>query len=309
MGVVIEVAPIVHARLAELGQRGAEWLAELPDVVAGLERRWSMTVDEVLPGGSTALVARVRISDDRDGVVKLAIPDSGASEEAQVLMRAHGRGYVKLLDHDPDSGALLLEPLGPSLDCLGSSPEFQIERLCATLRQAWRVPPETTPSAVDLKATALAEYVEQMWERLEQPCSERVVAQALGCARRRVADHVPARCVLVHGDPHSANALQVPVSRAGGESGFVFVDPDGFVADPTYDLGVVLRDWCEELTNGRPVALAEDYCGRLADQTGLDETAIWEWGFLERVSTGLCLLQYGAHGDGRAFLDTAEMLA
>lgn len=51
------------------------------------------------------------------------------------------------------------------------------------------------------------------------------------------------------------------------------------------------------------------YCALLADRTAVDQRAIWEWGFLERVSTGLYVLDFGAEELGRPFLDTAELLA
>ena len=56
----------------------------------------------------------------------------------------------------------------------------------------------------------------------------------------------------------------------------MFVDPDGVLADPTYDLGVVLRDWCAQLLDADAAALAGRYCRLLAAETELDETAIWE---------------------------------
>jgi streptomycin 6-kinase len=71
---------------------------------------------------------------------------------------------------------------------------------------------------------------------------------------------------------------------------------------------VVLRDWSSQLladSSGAP-SLAPHYCQVPATGTGIDETAIREWGFLERVSTGLDLLEYGA--GGRPFLETAEPL-
>ncbi len=94
----------------------------------------------------------------------------------------------------------------------------------------------------------------------------------------------------------------------GADSGFVFVDPEGFFAEPAYDLGVVLRDWCQQLLAGDTVALARRYCELLSAQTGIDETAIWEWGFLERVSTGLYGLEIGAQEFARPFLECAERL-
>jgi streptomycin 6-kinase len=115
-------------------------------------------------------------------------------------------------------------------------------------------------------------------------------------------------CVVVHGDPHPGNALCVPVPRAGAESGFVFVDLDGFLADPAYDLGVVIRDWNSRLPAGDAASPARRYCRLLADHTGLDQRAIWEWGYLERVSTGLYILERGAEDLARPYLETAERL-
>jgi streptomycin 6-kinase len=67
---------------------------------------------------------------------------------------------------------------------------------------------------------------------------------------------------------------------------------------------VVLRDWCPQLLAAPE--LARRYCHLMAELTGVAEEAIWEWGYLERVATGLYLLSLGA--DGRPFLTTAERL-
>jgi streptomycin 6-kinase len=75
---------------------------------------------------------------------------------------------------------------------------------------------------------------------------------------------------------------------------------------------VVLRDWSEQLlatgTAKAAATLARRYCELLSAQTGIEETAIWEWGFLEPVSTGLYCLELGIEEMGPPFLETAEML-
>jgi hypothetical protein len=71
---------------------------------------------------------------------------------------------------------------------------------------------------------------------------------------------------------------------------------------------VVLRDGCEQLTAADPVSLARRCCRLLADSTGVNEAAIWDWGFLERVSGGLYIWSLGAADLAGSFLDTAEML-
>jgi streptomycin 6-kinase len=98
----------------------------------------------------------------------------------------------------------------------------------------------------------------------------------------------------VHGDVHQWNALE-----AG--AGFKLVDPDGLLAEPEYDLGIIMRE--DPLDGDLP-----ERARRLARQTGLDVQAIWEWGVVERVSTGLLGTQVGLQPVARQMLAAAEQV-
>jgi streptomycin 6-kinase len=311
---LLPVPDKVRRRVLHLGTRGEQWLADLPGVIDFLERAWSITAGQALEGGTGSYVAEARTAEGGDAILKIAIPEVGFADELGVLTSAEGHGYVRRLAYDREREAMLLEALGPPMATLALSPEEQIALLCQMLCQVWRAP---RPAGLlvapdDEKAGQLARMVSRVWEDLEHPCSELVVTEALRCAERRAAAFDLQRCVVVHGDPHPWNALQVLSPRAGAEVGFVFVDPVGFLADPAYDLGVVLRDWCEQLLTTRTAqaaaTLAHHYCGLLSSHTGIEETAIWQWGFLERVSSGLYCLELGIEEMGLPFLETAEML-
>ncbi len=122
------------------------------------------------------------------------------------------------------------------------------------------------------------------------------IAHALACAASREAAHAPARAVLVHGDVHQWNALEA------GDGTFKLVDPDGLLAEPELDLGIIMR---EDPLEGDLRARAS----WLAARTGLDPVAIWEWGVVERVSTGLLAARVGLQPVGREMLATADRLA
>ena len=84
------------------------------------------------------------------------------------------------------------------------------------------------------------------------------------------------------------------------------VDADGLIAEPEYDLAIIMRELTDELLAGDALRLGQERARFLAEHTGLDEQRIWEWGYVERVSTGLlCLLE--SHNEwGRDFLTVAE---
>lgn len=307
----VRLQPLARAKVTALGDEGTQWLQRLPSTLAALADRWSLTIGSGLPGGSAAYVARARTLTGHDRVLKIAIPGHELGREASVLAGAAGRGYARFEAYDAERDAILMESLGTGLEWLGWSPEQAMEALVDTLAQAWRLPLEAVPDVaigVDDKATMLHAMVRDLWHQLERPCPRRVIDQALAYADRRAAAIDPGSWVVVHGDPHPANALAVPAPRAGAESGFALVDPDGFRCDPAYDLGVVIRDWSSQLRGPDPRGVLRGYCALVAQRSGLDAQAIWEWGYLERVSTGLYVMGFGAERVGKPFLETAGRL-
>jgi streptomycin 6-kinase len=125
------------------------------------------------------------------------------------------------------------------------------------------------------------------------------VAHALSCVERRVAAHNDQRAMLLHGDVHAWNAL------AADDGEFKLVDPDGLLAEPEYDLGIIMREDPVELMAGDPYRRA----AWLADRTGLDPRAIWDWGVAERVSTGLLATRIELQPVGREMLAAADAIA
>jgi streptomycin 6-kinase len=147
------------------------------------------------------------------------------------------------------------------------------------------------------RATRLAESIERRWERLGRPCGAAAVRQAVEAARSRAAAHDPRRAMLAHGDVHQWNALR-------SASGFKLVDPDGLIAEPELDLGVLMREDPVELIAGDPW----DRARLLAARTGTDPQAIWEWGVADRVATGLTLTAVGLQPVAREMLSTADRI-
>jgi streptomycin 6-kinase len=292
------IPPVVRNKAIASG--ASQWLKELPNLLASLEQDWLIKVGDSFNDATEAFVAEATLDDGTSAVLKLLVPRPGnaARNEITALRRAHGEGCVPLLRDDATRGALLLQRLGRSLHDLALPIEQRHEILCSTVERLWRPAPDCgLPSGAE-KGRWLVDYIAKTWSELNSPCSERAVDYALACAARRIRAHDDERAVLVHGDVHEWNALE-----AG--DGFKLVDPDGLLAEAEYDMGILMREDPLELLEGDP----HDRASWLALRLGLDARAIWEWGVVERVSTGLLCTKIGLQPAGRQMLATADHVA
>ena len=292
---MIEVSAVVRNKARAAG--ADDWLERLPALVSSLEADWSIAVGRPYGGGSEAFVAEASLGDGTPAVLKVLVPGAGNDpfNEATVLRLAGGDGCPTLYQYDTDRGALLMERLGQPMYELGLPLSRRLEILCATAARIWRPAPDSGLPKGAEKAHWLADFIVKLWDELDHPCSEKAVDHALAFARRREEAHRDERAVLVHGDVHQLNALQ-------SDGGFKLVDPDGLLAEAEYDLGVLMRGDPVELLAGDPL----DRARWLAARTGLDPVATWEWGVIERLSTGLLCTQIQLQPLGSDMLRAAE---
>jgi streptomycin 6-kinase len=250
---------------AAAGQFGAhEWLAGLPDLIRSLERDWDITVGYAF-GEGTAFVANLR--GPEWSVLKLSIPRPGGhvAHERIALELADGSGLPQLRRADDSRNALLLERLGPRAD--PHDPRLLAMQTWA-LSQVWRKVPADCglPSGADHARALLAKAINAgKPDEVEK------------AAENRINAHHDDTAVLVHGDPTRWHIVRV---EEDPRMGYQLIDPKGLRAEPELDLGVLLRD-------ADPGTDLRERARYLAAKTGTDETAIWEWGILERASAGM----------------------
>jgi streptomycin 6-kinase len=292
---VFEVPDVVRNKARAAGAE--DWLERLPALVSSLEADWSIVVGRPYGGGSEAFVAEATRADGTSAVLKVLVSGAGKdfSNEATVLRLAGGDGCPALYQYDADRGALLMERLGRPMYELGLPLSRRLEILSATAERIWRPAPDSGLPTGAEKARWLADFIVKLWDELDHPCSEKAVDHALAFAHRREEAHRDERAVLVHGDVHQLNALQT-------DGGFRLVDPDGLLAEAEYDLGILMRGDPVELLAGDPL----DRARWLAVRTGLDPVATWEWGVVERLSTGLLCTQIQLQPLGSDTLRAAE---
>lgn len=183
----IQLRDKVLRNISAQGEAGASWLEALPSLLGRLEAEWSIKVGRLFPNATEAFVSEAVTADGQP--VALKIPIAGVAKgdrELSLLQAASGRGYARLLRDDANSGAMLLERLGPQLATLGFPIEDQIRIICQTLQWAWAPWPRAVryPTGAE-KASEMFSYISTAWPRLGRPCSERAVEVALRFAEAR----------------------------------------------------------------------------------------------------------------------------
>ena len=183
---MIDVPAVLRAKALAFG--ASAWIEELPGIVAGLEREWSVAVGRPYAGGTESFVAEATLADGTPAALKLLIPRPGdpAVNEITTLRLAGGEGCVRLLREDTARGALLLERLGRPLYELSLPIDQRHEILCSAAARIWRPAPDCGLPTGGEKGRWLIEFITTTWEELDRPCSERAVDHALACATRRI---------------------------------------------------------------------------------------------------------------------------
>lgn len=300
-----EIPSFVAARAKSAGAAGEAWLAGLDGMIARLEEEWRIFTGRTLSGGSHAYVAEAEGQDGEKYVLKIDMPEDLGGDFANgiaALKAADGRGYVRLFAYDSEKKACLLERLGNRLGKLGYPTTEQMRVICSVLQESWSIPVEKGgfPSGNESVAW-FRDFIQKFWNQLNRPCKERVILQAMRYLTAREEAMNPAEYVLVHGDAHADNTLQT----LSGEKAFKLIDPDGIFYEKAYDLGVLMREWIDEYEPD-PLQKGRERCEYLHSLTGVPGRAIWEWGFLQTVSTAFVLLQTGREELGYRMLRTAE---
>lgn len=68
------------------------------------------------------------------------------------------------------------------------------------------------------------------------------------------------------------------------------------------------REWIDEY-QPNPLQAGKERCSYLHRLTGAPAQAIWEWGYLQTVSTALCCCRLGKKKQGQKMLQVAECWA
>ncbi|MER8041889.1 aminoglycoside phosphotransferase family protein [Streptomyces sp. NPDC094032] len=219
------------------GAAGRAFIAALPSLAEAYLARWDLRLTGPSMHGVASLVLPVRRSDDTAAVLKLHLLDEESEGEPAGLRVWDGDGSVRLLEHDPDTGTMLLERAGPATAApthLSTHPDPReavtiLADLLARLTAHPAPPGLRTLSDI---ATRMLADTPSAAARLPAP-DARLLADC-AAAVREVLPEPGDR--LLHWDLHYDNIL------AAEREPWLAIDPKPLAGDPGFDLLPALTD-------------------------------------------------------------------
>ncbi|MEU2022974.1 aminoglycoside phosphotransferase family protein [Streptomyces sp. NPDC016469] len=268
------------------GDAGARWIAELPDTVADLADTWACAPDGHVMHGGVGIIVPVRRDGTPPAVLKVSCPHPGNDHEPDAFVAWAGRGAVALYERDDARYAMLLERVSPvTLAEAGDGDE--VVAVAARLGRRLAVPaPDGLPRLSD-RAGEWEDELRRDAAELGHGLPRPVLDAALATVRELGREQPD---TLVHGDLHGRNIL-----RAEREP-WLAVDPKGYVGDPAYDSGALMKSRAYALAGvgahdlGRAVHRIVDV---FADAAELERERVRRWAQLHAVQAAFWARRHG----------------
>ncbi|MFE7563664.1 aminoglycoside phosphotransferase family protein [Kitasatospora sp. NPDC057500] len=273
--VPIRVPEALTASLVEsLGADGQAWVRRLPALAGELAERWDLRPDGAPAHGVVGLVLPVRRADGTGAALKLQPVDEETAGEPLALRAWAGRGAVRLLDHDPATGSMLLERLDPARSLLAVPDDLAATGVLADLLgelTSCRAPRGVRKLA-DVADAVLADVPRARGELAGE--GDRRLLADLAAALREVRPEPGDR--LLHWDLHYGNVLAPPGPDA--RAPWLAIDPKPLSGDPGFELLPALHNrWSDLVATGDlPRALRRRF-DLMTDRLALDRDRAVRW--------------------------------
>jgi streptomycin 6-kinase len=258
---------------ATFGEEGQRWLRQIPEIIASLERSWSIQVEPPFPGLSYNYAAPAYRADGTELVLKFGIPREEINREIEALRTYDGRGSVQLVASNPDQGALLLERLVPGQMLAELCPERDAQATiisAAVMERLWQ------PLPANHEFLPIASWFDgfrALREKFDGDCGpfpQRLVEAAESLyVDLSVATDEPA---LLHGDLHHYNIL------SDNREPWLAIDPKGVFGDRAFDVGALLRNPLDFPRWDSMNQVLERRVHILAERLNLDRQRVIGWG-------------------------------
>jgi streptomycin 6-kinase len=265
----------------ERGDEGLAWLQRVPAIVGECAERWSLDVGWPFDNLSYNYVAQALRADGIPVVLKVCFIEPEFFTAAEALRIFDGRASVRLLECDPERGAMLLEHVEPGRPVTALGDDVAETVAAATvMRRLWRPAPPAGhqfPLASDWLAAA-SDPKTLVAAKTQNPWIEGVLARARELAAER------AEALLLHGDLHHDNIL------SSEREGWLAIDPKGVVGEPAWEISpFLMNNLPPDADESRHVVRRR--ADQLCDELSLDRERVYAWSAVRSLQSAFWSLR------------------
>jgi streptomycin 6-kinase len=253
---------------------GPEWAAALPALTARQCDRWGLRPVGAAMHGLVSLVLPVRRADGSAAMLKMQPVDEETEGEPIALSAWAGDGAVRLLDHDAETGAMLLEALSPGGDLAGVEITEALTVIGDLLVRLNAHPAPAGLRGLGPVALDLVERAHGYTAARLRSEGDRALLADLAARAREIAVEPGDR--LLHWDLHYENVLAP--SPEAGRGPWLAIDPTPLAGDPGFELAPALDNrWDEAVATGDARRETRRRFDLLTEVTGLERDRARAW--------------------------------
>lgn len=241
--------PIEIPERLSRNQKWADWLAQLPDILATCAKKWDLRIESPMTEDYAKMgygyITPATQSDGAEVVLK-CIPPAMTAElrERQALALCNGESTIKLLGYDEKLGTIMIERARPGVPLALNTDDEENTRIAAhQMKRFWK----PIPAKHNFVST---DYEIEGFHRLRKKNNgttgnfpERWATRAETLYKELMATSTAT--VLLHADLHHYNILSAT------REPWLTIDPKGYYGDPGYEVGAFLANYPEESCDGK----------------------------------------------------------
>ncbi len=262
-------------------QQWQEWLKNLPNFVNQIADHWQLSNLQVLPNLAYNHVLSC-IQNQKSVILKICFCKKEMQSEVKALQAFAGHGCVKLLAHDIELGAMLLQNVmpGTSLKTLFPNQDAQAVKIISQVITNLQCAPLPNPTNFQ-NISGWLKTLEKNWD-----LPQKYIEKARNLSKQLLA--TTTKQILLHGDLHHDNILLC------GQTEWIAIDPKGVIGDPVYEVGASIRNPIPELLeNNDAKSIIQSRINLFADLLNFDKKRIYDWTYVQAVLSACWAIEDG----------------
>lgn len=215
----------------ETREDGRRWLAKLPSIIGVLKEAWELEIDTPYKSGNVSFVAPARRGAN-EFVLKVQWPHEECMFEADALKLWNGNGAARLIEHDRENHALLMERCVPGITLADSEDADPIGIAASVVQKLW-VPASEPFKHIKGEAKDWHALLSANADKMAHIGEHKIIDVALDYLNELPKDL--GEIVLTHQDLHGLNII------SSERDGFLAIDPKPLLAEREFSLAPIIR--------------------------------------------------------------------